>query len=273
MTEKHTILIIENDRDILELYTSWLKNDFNVLIAVSPEAGQAQAKISLPDLIILDQRFEESQFTYLDVIEYVRKEIASKYIPIMILTAFPGLSYAMQALEKGANHYLTKPIMERKLRTEISAMLDRQKILYSILNIQTGFVNKHITLFISHHASDDLFVTPLAHLLSHRGFQVWYDHDPDRHNPAGQWEVMIQQIIDSCQLMILVLSPKATQSIYVMDEYRRIAQSRKPLIPVIIQSCTLPLGLSEYEYVEYFINPESGLRKLLKMLDSTFNGG
>ena len=53
--EQTTILVIEDEKDILELITFNLKNDgFNVITSIDGEEGLEKTRLYNPDLILLD---------------------------------------------------------------------------------------------------------------------------------------------------------------------------------------------------------------------------
>lgn len=119
-----TILIVENDLDVLEA-TAELLGDWgaHVIPAMScEEAVQEAGGASLPDLIIADYRLTD-QLTGLDTIQRVR-ELHSVAIPAIILTGdtTPTL---VRKIESSGHAVLIKPVAAERLLSLIGRLLDR----------------------------------------------------------------------------------------------------------------------------------------------------
>ena len=117
---KDTVLIVEDDRDIMEVVTIMLgREGFKVLKATNgKEAIEEIAK--RPDLIILDVMLPDVDgFT---VCRRIRKESLA---PVLFLTAKTGVQDKTEGLEAGGDDYLVKPFFQEELRARIRALLRR----------------------------------------------------------------------------------------------------------------------------------------------------
>ena len=117
---KDTILIVEDDRDIMEVVTIMLgREGFKVLKATNgKEAIEDIAK--RPDLIILDVMLPDMDgFT---VCRRIRQESLA---PVLFLTAKTGVQDKTEGLEAGGDDYLVKPFFQEELRARIRALLRR----------------------------------------------------------------------------------------------------------------------------------------------------
>ena len=83
---KETILIVDDEEDILELIKFNLKGEgYNILQAMTGEEGIKIAKQSCPDLMVLDLMLPG--IDGLEVTRYLKKNDATTDIPIVMLTA------------------------------------------------------------------------------------------------------------------------------------------------------------------------------------------
>ena len=84
---------------------------------------------------------------------------------------------------------------------------------------------------------------------------------------SGQeWVDMLQDAIDQCQAVVVVLSPAAAQSKYVKQEYRYAAMD-KLIIPVLYQPTPgIPMDLHSLQRADFLASYEEGLHQLLHSL-------
>jgi len=119
---KETILIIEDDKDILELVKYNLnKEGYNVLTALSGEEGLELLKTKRPDLIILDIMLPG--IDGFGVCRLLKGEPKTAHIPIIMLTARGEESDIVTGLELGANDYITKPFSPKVLIARMRVIL------------------------------------------------------------------------------------------------------------------------------------------------------
>jgi phosphate regulon transcriptional regulator PhoB len=119
-----TILVIEDDRDIVELVRYNLeKEGFRVIAIGDGVSGLAQLRKSAPDLLILDLMLPK--LSGLEVCKEVRREPALNRLPILMLTARGEEADRVVGLELGADDYVTKPFSPRELAARIKALLRR----------------------------------------------------------------------------------------------------------------------------------------------------
>lgn len=123
---KETILIIEDDKDIVKMLEYNLKKEgFGVLTSRNGENGLALAKEKCPGLVILDLMLPGMDG--LEVCKTLKADAKAAAIPIIILTAKAQESDKVIGLELGADDYVTKPFSPRELIARIKAVLRRMK--------------------------------------------------------------------------------------------------------------------------------------------------
>ncbi len=87
-------------------------------------AAIAALAAGLPDLVITDLRMAEVDG--LDVLEAVRR--CDREIPVILMTAFGGIESAIDAMRRGAFHYLTKPVRLDELRVQAERALAARQL-------------------------------------------------------------------------------------------------------------------------------------------------
>jgi len=121
-------------------------------------------------------------------------------------------------------------------------------------------------IFLSYARQDGEFTLKLAIRLKDAGVEIWIDQ---LDIPAGErWDRAIQQSLESCKALLLVLSPASVDSENVMDEVGFAAEERKLIVPVLFQSCKIPFRLRRLQFIDFLSSPERGFEKLVKTLSS-----
>ncbi len=123
---KETILIVDDEEDILELIKFNLTNEgYQVLTAQTGEDAIKIARESVPDLMVLDLMLPG--IDGLDVTKYLRNNEQTQTLPIVMLTAKGEESDIVTGLELGANDYISKPFSPKILVARIRSILRRRK--------------------------------------------------------------------------------------------------------------------------------------------------
>ena len=118
------ILIIEDDRDIVELVRYNLANEGFEIAAVSDgSAGLSALRKSAPDLVILDLMLPK--MPGLEICKEIRRDPALNRLPILMLTARGEEADRVIGLEMGADDYVTKPFSPRELAARVKALFRR----------------------------------------------------------------------------------------------------------------------------------------------------
>ncbi|MCD4653313.1 response regulator transcription factor [bacterium] len=121
------ILVVEDDRDILELLRYNLEKErFQVIYAMTGEAAVKQATAFCPDLIILDLMLPG--IDGLEVCRILKRKNETQTIPILMLTAKTEDIDIVIGLEVGADDYVTKPFSPKVLVARIRTILRRKSL-------------------------------------------------------------------------------------------------------------------------------------------------
>ena len=120
MTETHaTILVVEDEPEIRRfLRTSLASEDYRVVEAESGERGAIEAGTLKPDLAIVDLGLPD-----IDGIEVIRRIRAWSPLPIIVLSARAREQSKVEALDAGADDYVTKPFAVGELLARVRVAL------------------------------------------------------------------------------------------------------------------------------------------------------
>ena len=122
--EERKILIVEDDPNIVDILKfNFIKEGYNVLIAMDGAEGLEKALSEHPDLILLDVMLPR-----MDGFEVCRKVREKASTPIIMLTAREEEVDKVLGLELGADDYITKPFSIRELTARVKANLRRTVI-------------------------------------------------------------------------------------------------------------------------------------------------
>ena len=121
---KPTILIIEDERSLLEILAYNLTNEgFEVLTAADGQDGLRRAKTSVPDLVVLDLMLPG--LDGLQVCRQIRSDPKTQSIRILMLTAKSEEVDEIVGFNMGADDYVAKPFKIKPLISRIKALLRR----------------------------------------------------------------------------------------------------------------------------------------------------
>jgi DNA-binding response OmpR family regulator len=120
--EKDTIVVIEDDQNISDLVTLYLrKQGFRVLQATDAAHGLQYIENERPKLAIVDVGLPGD----LDGLDVCRKLRSENGPPVVLLTARDDEVDRILGLELGADDYVTKPFSPRELVARVRAVLRR----------------------------------------------------------------------------------------------------------------------------------------------------
>ena len=118
------IYIVEDDENIREIETIALKNS-NYMVCAFEKATTFYKKLEdiMPDLVLLDVMLpDESGY---DIVRKLRKNPATKKLPIIMVTAKTAEMDMIKGLDEGADDYIKKPFSIIEFITRVKAILRR----------------------------------------------------------------------------------------------------------------------------------------------------
>ena len=124
LVKKYTILIVDDDPDIIRLIKAYLSEKvYKVLEASDGESAMRMATTKSPDLMVLDVNMPG--LSGLEVCRNLRADKKTHDIPIIILSARKEDIDRVIGLEFGADDYVTKPFNIQELVLRINNVLKR----------------------------------------------------------------------------------------------------------------------------------------------------
>lgn len=104
-------------------------------------------------------------------------------------------------------------------------------------------------IFISYSRVDEAFARQLAGSLSAMGADVWIDVEDI---PAGlKWSSAIQQGLDVCDALLVIISPESMASNNVEDEWQYFLDQKRPVFPIQYRPAKTHFQLSRIQYVDF----------------------
>jgi CheY-like chemotaxis protein len=114
MAEPHrTILVVDDNPDLLELLREGLSDHFTILLARNGAEGLTAVAEAHPDCAIIDIRMPD--IDGLQLVRTLRGDPTTRDMPLIILTAMPEEQGLLPGLLSGADRYLTKPVLPSEL--------------------------------------------------------------------------------------------------------------------------------------------------------------
>ena len=135
---KPLILVVEDDPPVRNLITTTLKmNDYRYLAAAGGETAILEASSHNPDIVLLDLGLPD-----MDGVEVIRSIRSWSNLPIIVISARSEDSDKIEALDAGADDYLTKPFSVEELLARLRVTQRRLSYMASeMLTASSVFVN------------------------------------------------------------------------------------------------------------------------------------
>lgn len=149
MTSNPLILIIEDDVFIHDFIAAILRsNSYRVLSAHEGREGLAMAVEENPDVILLDLGLPD-----MDGLDIIRSLRTASQVPILVISARSHEKDKVEALDLGADDYVTKPFSPSELSARIRAALRRsgqndkeQQETFTVGGLYMDMLNRKLTV-------------------------------------------------------------------------------------------------------------------------------
>jgi signal transduction histidine kinase/DNA-binding response OmpR family regulator len=172
------LLIIEDNRDVVEYLRSCLESHYQVLVAYDGKTGVEKALDQIPDFIISDVMMPAMDG--FQVCDALKNDEHTSHIPIILLTAKADAASRLTGLRRGADAYMAKPFSPEELDLQISTLLENRKRMASYfsralqsetlpitngttvpeeIQIEDAFIKK-VKAIIELHYQDEQFALP-----------------------------------------------------------------------------------------------------------------
>lgn len=129
-TQNKTVLIIEDNEDVRDYVKEILKPYYQLSLAADGQEGIELAEQNSPDLIVSDVMMPHKDGFQLT--QYLKQNMATSHIPIILLTAKASVDSKLKGLELGADDYLGKPFNEKELLQRCKNLIQQREQLQKL---------------------------------------------------------------------------------------------------------------------------------------------
>ncbi len=164
MNHKPLILVVEDDAPVRNLMTVTLKaNDYKFLTAQNGNAAIMEASSHNPDIVLLDLGLPD-----MDGVEVIKKIRTWSNIPIIVISARSEDSDKIEALDAGADDYLTKPFSVEELLARLRVTQRRLSVMQAGTQaavFQNGRLTIDYAAGCAYIDGEELHLTPMEYKL------------------------------------------------------------------------------------------------------------
>lgn len=162
---KSLILVVEDDRPICHLISTTLKiNQYRYLVAEDGKNAILEASSYNPDIILLDLGLPD-----MNGVEVIKKVRTWSNVPIIVISARSEDSDKIEALDAGADDYLTKPFSVEELLARIRVTERRMIYMKTEVPISSVFTNGDLRIDYAagcaYLGEEELHLTPIEYKL------------------------------------------------------------------------------------------------------------
>lgn len=157
--EAPIILVIEDNKDLLEFIKSIFDDDYKILVAEDGEVGLTLANEAIPNLIISDIMMPKMDGKKLCKI--IKDDFKTSHIPIILLTALSSKEHEKEGILAGADEYITKPFDPSLLKLKVDQLLSTRRLLREKYNRDKILQPSEINV----NSPDDKFLQKLVSII------------------------------------------------------------------------------------------------------------
>ena len=120
------------------------------------------------------------------------------------------------------------------------------------------------TIFVSYSSKDRPFALGLVKELQKLGADVWIDQLGIKL--GENWDNAIEEALEKSETFMLILSPTSVESPNVQDEVSIAINTKKKMVPILIEECKLPMRWQRRQYADLANNPDKAIHDILSFL-------
>jgi len=138
----YLVLIVEDDQPVRNLITTTLKaHDYRYITAANGETAVMEAASHNPDMILLDLGLPD-----IDGIEVIQRIRSWSNVPIIVISARSEDEDKIEALDMGADDYITKPFSVGELLARLRVAQRRLSLISSVGMQESVFLNGQLMI-------------------------------------------------------------------------------------------------------------------------------
>lgn len=123
--QKPTVLIVDDNEEILEYIAEDLEDKYHVLTALDGKEALAVIQQELVQLVVSD--IVMSEMDGFELCLQIKSDANLCHIPVILLTAKNTIQSKIDGLEIGADAYIEKPFSPQHLKVQIANLLANRK--------------------------------------------------------------------------------------------------------------------------------------------------
>lgn len=159
------ILVVEDDAPVRNLIGTTLKtHGYNYMTASTGESALMQASSNNPNVVLLDLGLPD-----IDGVDVIKKIRTWSELPIIVISARTEDKEKIEALDAGADDYLTKPFSVEELLARIRVTERRLATMQSANKSESIFVNGNLKIDYAagcaYLSDEELHLTPIEYKL------------------------------------------------------------------------------------------------------------
>lgn len=162
---KFQVLVVEDDTPVRNLITTTLKaHDYRFITSAIGEGAVMEAASHNPDIILLDLGLPD-----IDGVEVIRRIRSWSNVPIIVISARSEDIDKIDALDAGADDYLTKPFSVDELLARLRVVQRRLALMQNNLSQEAVYENGQLRIDYAsgcaYLADQELSLTPMEYKL------------------------------------------------------------------------------------------------------------
>ncbi|MEM0993837.1 MAG: hybrid sensor histidine kinase/response regulator transcription factor, partial [Bacteroidota bacterium] len=159
-----SLLIVEDNSDVVHYIQSVLQSSYRLSIASNGEDGIQKAIEIVPDIIISDVMMPKKNG--FEVVETLKQDERTSHIPIILLTAKATQADKIEGLKYGADAYLMKPFDKTELLIRLKNLIEvRRQLQARYAGFKVSDTSEAENLFASNGTLEDQFLQKVQDLL------------------------------------------------------------------------------------------------------------
>ncbi|MCC2163982.1 response regulator transcription factor [Brotaphodocola catenula] len=209
---KFQVLVVEDDTPVRNLITTTLKaHDYRFITSAIGEGAVMEAASHNPDIILLDLGLPD-----IDGVEVIRRIRSWSNVPIIVISARSEDIDKIDALDAGADDYLTKPFSVDELLARLRVVQRRLALMQNNLSQEAVYENGQLRIDYAsgcaYLADQELSLTPMEYkllcLLAHNTGKVL----THKYILQNVWGSSLETDIGSLRVFMATLRKKLEQA-------------------------------------------------------------
>jgi len=134
---QRTILLVDDDQDIMTLYLLALKqkSDWNIFSAADGPTALSQARKIQPNLIVLDVMLS-GDMNGIEVCRALTSTSSTSRVPVVMVSALSDIEMTKSAHLAGAQEFWTKPVPLIQFVEHLEKLMTKTEISSALANVR-----------------------------------------------------------------------------------------------------------------------------------------